>query len=90
MAERGGNPIDPGWWNLNNLDVNMDDLVDSDLNLIHRPENRTTQSTSERVTEGYRQGRRPTTVTATTNPRVRTIVMANTGAIPQISTANQT
>ena len=41
MAEGGGNPIDPGWCNLGNLDGNMDDLVNSDLNLIHRPENRT-------------------------------------------------
>ena len=38
MAEGGGNPIDPVWWNLGNLDGNLDDLVDSDLNLIRRPE----------------------------------------------------
>ena len=58
MAEGGGNAIDPGWWDLGNIDGNFDDLVDLDLNLICRPENRTTQSTSEGITEGQRQGER--------------------------------
>ena len=54
MAEEGeGNPIDPDWWNLG--DGTLDDLVDSDLNLILRPEGGIPQSTSGGVTEGYRQ-----------------------------------
>ena len=65
----------------------MDDLIDSDLNLIRRPENRTTEN---RVTEGYRQGGIPTTVIATTHPRVMTTITVNTGAIPRTSTTNQT
>ena len=80
MAEGGGNLIDPGWWNLGNLDGNMDNLVvDSDLNLIRRPENRTTHSTSEGITEGHRQGEGPTTIIATTQPRVRNTVIVSTG-----------
>ena len=66
VEERQGNPIDPGWWNIGNFDGNLDDMVDLELNLIRRPENRTTQSTSEGITEGHRQGEGPTTVMATT------------------------
>ena len=82
MAEEGGgNPKNPVWWNLGNLDCNLDDLVDSDLNLIRRPENRTTHSTSEGITQGHRQGEGPTAVIATTQPRVRNTVTVSTGAL---------
>ena len=88
MAEEGeGNPIDPGWWNLG--DGTLDDLVDSDVNLICRPEGGIPQSTSGGVTEGYTLLGRPTTATATANPRVRTIVTADTGARSRIPTNNQ-
>ena len=53
MAKGEGNPIDPSWWNLGNLNGNLDDLVDSDLNLILRPEGEIPQSTSGWVTEEY-------------------------------------
>ena len=82
MAEGRENPIDPGWWNLGNLDGNFDDLVDSDLNLISRSENRTTQSTCEGITEGDRQGEGPTTLIATTDLRVRNTVTVSAEAIP--------
>ena len=74
MAEGGGYPGDPGWWNFGDLDTeNL--IVDPGLRLYHRPQNM--------VTEGNRQEGVPTTVTATP-------VTANTEPTSQTVTTNQT
>ena len=53
------------------------------------PEGEVTRSTPGEETEGYRQWGRPTIVTASKNPRVRTTVTADTGAIPRILAIQQ-